>query len=177
MTRTRILAAGMIVALGLSLGACSTDDSASGKAAKSEEAISGDTANRSLAVVGKPDVKAFAEKANLKRRYEALDSPTATGYVYLINYGLIFAEMRVKGKVSSMNSQFTNPERYRGCGTDCGVTLPQQEPDGSYGANPEGIFFWTTDGIYKEWTGDYLYSKERLDLRQPPQVSIQKQVK
>lgn len=30
--------------------------------------------------------------------------------------------------------------------------------DGSYGENDSGIFFFTTDGKYIEWTGTYLYS-------------------
>jgi hypothetical protein len=30
--------------------------------------------------------------------------------------------------------------------------------DGSYGTNDNGIFFFTTDGKYIEWTGTYLYS-------------------
>ena len=166
-----------VVLVSVLLAACGGDTSSAGKAAAKEKAISGATASRSLDVVGAPKVKAFAEKANLKRRYEELDNPRQTGYIYLINYGLIFAEMRVRGKVSSMGSQFTSPEYYRDCGAECGVTLPQQEPDGSYGENPDGIFFWTTDGIYKEWTGDYLYSKERMDLQQPPQISLSKNVK
>jgi hypothetical protein len=30
--------------------------------------------------------------------------------------------------------------------------------DGSYGENDSGIFFFTPDGKYVEWSGDYLYS-------------------
>ena len=30
--------------------------------------------------------------------------------------------------------------------------------DGSYGENDSGIFFFTPDGKYIEWTGTYLYS-------------------
>ena len=30
--------------------------------------------------------------------------------------------------------------------------------DGSYGENDTGIFFFTPDGKYVEWSGDYLYS-------------------
>ena len=30
--------------------------------------------------------------------------------------------------------------------------------DGSYGENDNGIFFFTTDGKYIEWTGTYIYS-------------------
>ena len=30
--------------------------------------------------------------------------------------------------------------------------------DGSYGENDNGIFFFTPDGKYIEWTGIYLYS-------------------
>lgn len=143
---------------------------------KKETQFQNQVGNKKDAVIGYPQVNKFAESANLKRRYEELDNVNV-GYVYLLNYGKIFAQYTVKGKVSSLNSQFTNPEKYKDCGDSCGVTLPQAEPDGSYGDNPHGIFFWTTDKVYVEWSGDYLYSKQRLDIQQPAENVITKQVK
>ena len=95
--------------------------------------------------------------------------------MYLIDRGLIFAEYTVKGKVSSMNSQFTNPSKEVGP-RESRVTIPQAEPDGSYGENPEDIFFWTTDDRYVEWSGTYLYSEGRLEIQQPEQHIIAKSV-
>ena len=39
--------------------------------------------------------------------------------------------------------------------------------DGSYGSNDSGIFFFTTDGKYIEWTGDYLYSDMPFEVDEP----------
>ena len=68
------------------------------------------------------------------------------------------------GKVSSLNS-FLTPDsefyeqEYGSNGYSVGDGnnwLP--DVDGSYGTNDSGIFFFTPDGKYLEWTGDYLYS-------------------
>lgn len=37
--------------------------------------------------------------------------------------------------------------------------------DGSYGENDNGIFFFTPDGKYIEWTGTYLYSDIPLEVK------------
>ena len=38
------------------------------------------------------------------------------------------------------------------------MTTETADVDGSYGENDSGIFFFTPDGKYIEWTGTYLYS-------------------
>lgn len=164
-----------LVALGVT--ACGEQvPSAQKQTLKKETAFQGKVGAKKQAVVGYPSVENFAESANLKKRYEELDD-VKIGYVYLLDHGLVFASYTVKGKVSSLNSEFTNPEQIvktdygDGWGTE---TVPQSEPDGSYGANPDGIFFWTSDGTYVEWGGNYLYSKQRLSLQQPAQAVITK---
>lgn len=37
--------------------------------------------------------------------------------------------------------------------------------DGSYGSNDNGIFFFTPDGKYIEWTGTYLYSDIPFEVK------------
>ena len=39
--------------------------------------------------------------------------------------------------------------------------------DGSYGENDSGIFFFTIDGNYIEWTGTYLYSDIPFEVSDP----------
>ena len=39
--------------------------------------------------------------------------------------------------------------------------------DGSYGENDFGIFFFTPDGKYVEWTGTYLYSDIPFEVDDP----------
>lgn len=46
--------------------------------------------------------------------------------------------------------------------------MDQAEPDGSYGTNGDGVFFWTTEGAYVEWHGDFQYSSEPLQLTSKP---------
>ena len=174
----RILATVLVAVFGMTtLAACGEIvPDATQQTRKQEQSFQGKIGKKKGAVVGYPQVEKFAESANLKKRYEELDD-VKIGYVYLLDHGLVFASYTVKGKVSSLNSQFTNPEQivkadYRE-GWEA-PTIPQAEPDGSYGDNPEGIFFWTSDNIYVEWGGNYLYSKQRLSLQQPAQAVITK---
>ena len=81
----------------------------------------------------------------------------------------------VKGKVSSVNSLLTTPKQafsYRG--TVIIVESPQL--DGSYGTNGNAIFFFTTEGAYVEWPGEYLLSDQPLKLVTPPELIYVKQV-
>ena len=39
--------------------------------------------------------------------------------------------------------------------------------DGSYGENDNGIFFFTPDGKYVEWTGEYLFSDIPFEVDSP----------
>ena len=50
-------------------------------------------------------------------------------------------------------------EKYGGSSSGY-TTIETELPDidGSYGENVSGIFFFTIDGKYVEWTGDFLYS-------------------
>jgi hypothetical protein len=44
--------------------------------------------------------------------------------------------------------------------------------DGSYGENAHGVFFFTTDGAYVEWSGTYFWTDRPLKLTQPPELVI-----
>lgn len=83
------------------------------------------------------------------------------GYCLLLTeQGEIIGEFMVEGKVSSLNNYLTPDseyyERSSGSGGSTNHWLP--DVDGSFGYNDDGIFFFTTDGKYIEWTGTYLYS-------------------
>ena len=74
------------------------------------------------------------------------------------------------GKVSSLNSYLTpDSEYYEGTNSDTIRTnnLWLADVDGSYGENDDGIFFFTTDGKYVEWTGEYLYSDIPFEIDDP----------
>lgn len=118
------------------------------------------------------DIDYSLERYNLTRRAYwvngqrekaiSLECPVAKplGYVVLLtDNGGILGSFIVDGKVSSLNSFLTPDSVY----IDSGLTLA--DVDGSYGENDSGIFFFTPDGKYLEWTGTYLYSDMCLSIR------------
>lgn len=88
------------------------------------------------------------------------------GYIVLFGEaGTVIGSFVVDGKVSSLNSFLTpDSEHYEQISSsddsDWFVSDNSWLPDvdGSYGENDNGIFFFTPDGKYIEWTGIYLYS-------------------
>lgn len=84
------------------------------------------------------------------------------GYIVLLtNSGGVVGSFIVDGKVSSLNSFLTPDSEYYEYNTGASATCHNRwlaDVDGSYGTNDSGIFFFTPDGKYLEWTGSYLYS-------------------
>lgn len=100
------------------------------------------------------------------------------GYIALfLDNGACAGKFIVDGKVSSLNSFLTPDSEYYEKDTDYGSGdsnanlgdrysnkwLP--DVDGSYGLNDNGIFFFTPDGKYIEWTGTYLYSDIPFEVK------------
>ena len=89
----------------------------------------------------------------------AVDKPL--GYIVLFAGNAVVSSFVVDGKVSSLNSFLTPDSEYYEIDTDSGAYRDNKwiaDVDGSYGENDSGIFFFTPDGKYIEWTGGYLYS-------------------
>lgn len=84
------------------------------------------------------------------------------GYIVLFSSsGAVVQKFVVDGKVSSLNSYLTPnmvQEAIKNDGLDEAIETELPDIDGSYGENVSGIFFFTIDGKYVEWTGDFLYS-------------------
>lgn len=103
------------------------------------------------------------------------------GYIVLFTEsGAIINQFIVDGKVSSLNSFLTPDSEYYE--KDLGYTSSSNtnstyaerysnkwlpDVDGSYGENDKGIFFFTVDGKYIEWTGTYLYSDIPFIVKNP----------
>lgn len=82
------------------------------------------------------------------------------GYIVLFAGNTVVGNFVVDGKVTSLNS-FLSPdsEYYEYLGGDFRTYNKWlADVDGSYGENDDGIFFFTPDGKYIEYTGEYLYS-------------------
>lgn len=97
----------------------------------------------------------------------SIDKPL--GYIALfLDNGSCAGKFIVDGKVSSLNSYLTpDSEYYEVIKTSSGSYLNHWLPDvdGSYGENDKGIFFFTPDGKYIEWTGTYLYSDIPFEVK------------
>ena len=96
------------------------------------------------------------------------------GYIVLFGEsGAVSGSFVVDGKVSSLNSFLTPDSEYyeqeygsNGYSTGDGNDW-LADVDGSYGENDNGIFFFTPDGKYIEWTGTYLYSDIPFEVDNP----------
>lgn len=100
------------------------------------------------------------------------------GYIVLfIESGGVVGRFVVDGKVSSLNSYLTpDSEAYEVEGESADYNVRYNgtcdndwlaDVDGSYGTNDNGIFFFTPDGKYVEWTGTYLYSDIPFEVEDP----------
>lgn len=100
------------------------------------------------------------------------------GYIVLFtDNGAVVGSFIVDGKVSSLNSFLTpDSECYEVAGESTDNSIYYNgtrendwlaDVDGSYGENDNGIFFFTPDGKYIEWTGTYLYSDIPFTVKDP----------
>lgn len=88
------------------------------------------------------------------------------GYIVLFTEGGgVVGSFIVDGKVSSLNSFLTPDSDYYETTHVTNNWL--SDVDGSYGENDDGIFFFTPDGKYIEWTGIYLYSDIPFEVDNP----------
>lgn len=89
------------------------------------------------------------------------------GYIVLFAGNTVVGRFVVDGKVSSLNSFLTPSvvDDYKGNGGT--VSIEMADVDGSYGENDNGVFFFTPDGKYIEWTGTYLYSDIPFEVDDP----------
>lgn len=91
------------------------------------------------------------------------------GYIVLFSGNAVVGNFVVDGKVTSLNSFLTPDSEYyeKSGGNYSSENDWLADVDGSYGANDDGIFFFTPDGKYIEWSGDYLYSDIPFEVANP----------
>lgn len=162
----------LIVCLGLF--GCTDSTPKTGKSTMAEMEQTEQTHQRLVKATPPPKLTMSAERVNLRKKLEEWNNENKISYIYLVSYGKVMAYYTVKGKVSSLNSKLTTSQqiiRYgdvRNFRTDLVIESPSL--DGSYGPNPDGIFFWTTEGVYVEWNGDYMLATQPLRLTTPPEL-------
>lgn len=125
-----------------------------------------------------------AEIDNIKRRLELTADPGKYGFILLLNQaGQPILYEGVKGKVTSGGKRLTPITEVRcvpsynekgernGCNYNA---VPGPSDEGTYGNSGPYVFYWNTDGVYRQWDGGYLYSDQPIRLRvEPLVVSIQ----
>ena len=91
------------------------------------------------------------------------------GYIILFSdNGAVIGRYVVDGKVTSLNSYLSPDSEYYEISSEyTRYNGWLADVDGSYGENDSGIFFFTTDGDYYEWTGTYLYTDVPVQVDNP----------
>lgn len=129
-----------------------------------------------------PQLQTSSERKNVSRRAEIFNNEDKISYIYLVNYSKVMAFFTVQGKVSSLQSYMTPVEKLiSDTGEDCNYfnsstgnagcyVVSAPDIDGTYGENVDGIFFFTTEGAYVEWRGDYMMSDQPLKLTTQPEL-------
>lgn len=155
-------------------GCLDVDPGTSGSSAKAEQALTEENQTRLLESQPPAKLDWSLERENINKRTNLWNNPNKVSYIYLVNFGKVMAFYTIKGKVSSVNSQITNPEQivYRNPGTTyiTAVTIPSPSEDGSYGTNGDAVYFFTTEGAYVEWAGDYMLADQPLQLTTQPEL-------
>ena len=131
---------------------------------------------RLIKAVPPPKLQTSLERKNIARRLERINRENMTSYIYLVSYGKVMAYYAITGKPSSLNSFMTPMEQIierpvaGGSGQKQWITVEAPDQDGSYGKNVDGVFFFTTEGVYVEWRGEYLWCDQPLKISQPPEL-------
>ena len=172
MTKRTILV-GLTAAFALSLAAC---EPAKTSTAEQNARQVENNQQRLQNVQPAPVLDHSLERENLIERLKRLNAQNMAGYIYLISQGTVIASYPVKGKATSLNAYLMAAEKLIRDGGSTGggnITIEQPDYDGAYGKNADGIFFFTADGVYVEWAGDYLFSDQPLKLNTEPRLERQ----
>lgn len=172
-TRIRVVAilVALSVGLALSIGGCTNKKSNSAQSTGQEQTERAFAQQQAAVPYPADQLKDSLERRNLVERLLRTNQANKIGYVYLLSFsGQPLGYYTIKGKVSSTQSQLTTDQLvYRFCASgscsDNVVTAPGD--DGSYGANEDGVFFFTTENAYVTTDLNYLYSDQPLPLNVP----------
>lgn len=137
-----------------------------------------DIQNRVTNSVPIPQIETSVERINVAHRATIFNDESKISYIYLVSFGKVMAFYTVKGKVSSLRSYIVPTDKLvRWDGSPCSSlaspncwSVDAPDIDGTYGENVSGIFFFTTDGVYVEWNGDYMMSDQPLKLTTQPEL-------
>lgn len=121
-----------------------------------------------------PKISWSLERDNLIKRFKLQNDRSVSFYMYVFVEGVSdpIGYYQVN-KVSSVNSQLTNPEQIisgRGMNdlpSGTAITVPSPAEDGSYGTNGDAVFGFTPEDIYIEHNMHYMVSTVPLSFTHP----------
>lgn len=118
-----------------------------------------------------PRITWSLERDNLIKRFKLQNDRTVVFYMYLFVEGIAnpIGYYQVN-KVSSVNSQLTNPEQIAVNNSYGQLSLPSPAEDGSYGTNGDGVFGFTPEDIYIEHDLHYVVSTVPLNFNVKPNL-------
>jgi hypothetical protein len=143
------------------------------KTAKQEQQLVEQNQARLNQIQPSPSVDWSMERKNLISRFLLMNDRGVVFYMYLFIHGVKdpIGYYQVN-KVSSVNSQLTNPMQlvYQSdnTGPDYHI-LPSPQEDGSYGTNGDAVFGFTPDNIYIEHNLPYIVATAPLSFSSQPQ--------
>lgn len=177
-----ILVIVMLFTLSICLVGCDIDTTTTSNGSEQDLTNTKDAANTIQANQPTPtDIDYSLERYNLIRRAYWVNGQREKanalpcevekplGYIVLFAGNTVVGNFVVDGKVSSLNSFLTPDSEYYEADTTSYVDNNEwlADVDGSYGSNDNGIFFFTPDGKYLEWSGEYLYSDIPFEVESP----------
>lgn len=172
---TLVVASGVIGAK--SASACGffsscANDSATNIQQQQSQKVS-DNLNRLLKAVPVPQLDNSLERSNISKRLTAFNNPNKVTYIYLVSFGKVMSFYTVKGKITSGGKRLTSADTQVDSATDnSSLVMDAPELDGTYGSSAPYIYFWTTDGAYIQWSGDYMLSDQPLSLATAPELTM-----
>ncbi len=95
----------------------------------------------------------------MNKRDDLFQDPKQVSRLFLIQNGNFIAQAEIKGDVTSLNTKYAENANsvFPSYVANNNGTIDQ--------GNNEGVFFFTTDGTYYEWKGDYLLdSSDKMSL-------------
>lgn len=113
-----------------------------------------------------------AEIENIKHRLELTANPGLLGFILLLNEaGQPILYEGVRGKITSSTKRLTPPDYHsaEGLGNNNYVRAAASD-EGTFGTSDPYIYYWNTDGVYRQWSGKYLYSDQPIRLRVEPLI-------
>lgn len=162
----------VVLGAGLGLAGCTVNSEST---ANQEQKLTEENQGKLLQTQPPMRLDWSLERENINKRTELWNDTNKISYIYLVSYGKVMTFYTIKGKVSSVNSQITNPEQAvddpHGSYESGSVTLPSPAEDGSYGTNGDAVFFFTTEGAYVEWNGEYMLADQPLSLKTQPELT------